>query len=374
MATGLLIRDFNKQERELRYENSGSILLSGIEKNAYRLALTLEITHISGVRYSNLKTLPENTHFGYVTLFRGSTVTDLVPIKFPKFRIFDIRNDAIWHYHQQTELNHLMSVLVAETGLAYHSAHLAITEGSGFGTVRKNIVNWARGTTTPEGAQEYYEAQIVDLAEDESDPELTYRAYPIASPFPDIVKFKSDLPASFLFRLEAWYLVNPVVYIADNPTDDGDETEGENQYPEPQQNEDEDDFPAPSPIPSEADSRDFDDGNIPPPPPPFRGGQCGGKLYRVNVQRSASIAPPSAIQVYQNVPGPIRGIRVESSGSGPNLLRIYYLRFGNPEQEIQLGALFVTVSGQPNNPSMTISSIETMDGSADNCGDPPPVL
>ena len=81
LATGLLIRDFFKDYRELRYSNSGSIGFSEVEKNAYRLALTLEVTHIDAPRYGSRKTLPENTHYGYCTLFRGSTVTDTVPIK-----------------------------------------------------------------------------------------------------------------------------------------------------------------------------------------------------------------------------------------------------------------------------------------------------
>ena len=87
MTSGLNVRDFFKEYRELRYENSGSIGFTDVEKNAYRLSLTLEVTHVDAPRYSSLKTLPENTHYGYVTLFRGSTVTETIPIKYPKLQV-----------------------------------------------------------------------------------------------------------------------------------------------------------------------------------------------------------------------------------------------------------------------------------------------
>lgn len=262
--TGLLIRDFSKQYRELRYSDSGSIEFSEIEHNAYRLSLTLEITHLDGVRYSNLKTLPENTHYGYCTLFRGSTVTENIPIKFPKFRIFDIINQGIWNYHQATENVQVIDSLMGGYGLYYHSAHLALAESeSPVGSLVRGVGRLAIPDGQGEGERLYWESQVEELTE-EFDGDDGYRAYPIATPFPDLAKFKGDLRCSFLWRLEAWYLVNPLVYVLDNPTDTGDDTEDESEYPEPDEGDgdgDGDSFPPSSPIPASRDPRDFTGGN-----------------------------------------------------------------------------------------------------------------
>ena len=274
--TGLLIRDFSKQYRELRYSDSGSIEFSETEHNAYRLSLTLEVTHLDGVRYSNLKTLPENTHYGYCTLFRGSTVTENIPIKFPKFRIFDIINQGIWNYHQATENVQVIDSLIGGYGLYYHSAHLALAESeSPLGPLVRGVARLAIPDGQGEGERLYWESQVEELTE-EFDGDDGYRAYPIATPFPDIAKFKGDLRCSFLWRLEAWYLVNPLVYVLDNPTDTGDETDDEDEYPEPDEGDgdgDGDNFPVSSPVPSGRDPRDFGGGDEPPP----------GSFYRVSI-------------------------------------------------------------------------------------------
>lgn len=284
MSTGLLIRDFFKDYRELRVTNSGSIAPSEIEKNAYRLSLTLEITHLDAPRYSNLKTLPENTHFGYCTLFRGSAVTDTIPIKYPKFRVFDIINQGIWNYHQFNE-----SVVMNDAGLAvaldyYLSSilpELAADYEPGW-LIRELIDSSAVGDF---GLSWYSRILSIatSLGEAIPDEDQKYRAYPIASPFPDIAKFKSDVPCSFLWRLEAWYLVNPAIYIVDNPTDSGDETEGEDEYPVPAQGDgdgDGDEFPPSDPIPSGRDPRDFLDGTT-------SSDWFPGAIARINYTRNA---------------------------------------------------------------------------------------
>lgn len=245
MATGLLIRDFFKEYRDLRYSNSGSIGFSEIEKNAYRLALTLEVTHIDAPQYINVKTLPPNSHFGYVTLFRGSTVVDSISIKFSKFRVFDIVNHGIWAYHELTESKQLQSSEVAES-VAYGTDVVGL------------VFDWVLDSVT--NAWEFA------FGGNEGGSGQSYRAYPVASPFPDVAKFRADIPCSFLWRLEAWYLVNPIIYITDNPTDTGDETEGEDEYPMPEPgdgNGDGEEFPDSDPIEPGRDPRDF-----PPPPPP----------------------------------------------------------------------------------------------------------
>lgn len=263
MSTGLLIRDFNKDYRELRYANSGSIRFSEIEHNAYRLALTLEITHIDAPRYGNKKTLPDNTHYGYCTLFKGSTVTASISIKYPKFRVFDIINNGIWQYHQHTESLQLLAGGVQEL----------VNEQSSYFVATPGFVTFDTCKTLrflfPPGADPVADLvlRLADcgdaLAGDgERDLATGYRAFPIASPFPDIVKFKADIPLSFLWRLEMWYLLNPAVYIADNPTDTGDETEDEDEYPDPDQGDgdgDGDEFPDSDLPDPDSDPRDFSD-------------------------------------------------------------------------------------------------------------------
>lgn len=264
--TGLLIRDFSKQYRELRYSDSGSIGISEVEHNAYRLSLTLEVTHLDGVRYSNLKTLPENTHYGYCTLFRGSTVTENIPVKFPKFRIFDIVNQGIWNYHQATENVQVIDSLMGSYGLYYHSAHLALAESeSPVGNLVRGVGKLAIPDGQGDGERLYWESQVEELTED-FDGDDGYRAYPVATPFPDIAKFKGDLKCSFLWRLEAWYLVNPLVYVLDNPTDTGDETEDEDEYPQPNEGDgdgDGDEFPSSSNPWGGSDPRDFGEQDFP---------------------------------------------------------------------------------------------------------------
>lgn len=265
MATGLLIRDFEKAYRELRYKNSGSLLFTEIEKNAYRLSLTLEVTHIDGQRYENLKTMPENSHYGYVTLFRGSTVTASIPIKYTKFRVFDIINNGIWQYHQHTENRLIESAEKASLiRKILPDGFVSSVIDDAFDWLGTQIV-WAYDFLAGK-----WEATFGDGDVSEVDPSTgsgsgsRYRAFPVASPFPDIAKFKGDLPVSFLWRLEAWYLVNPAVYILDNPSDTGDETEGEDEYPEPEGGDGDGDgaeFPGSDPIDPNADPRDFNGGD-----------------------------------------------------------------------------------------------------------------
>lgn len=380
MATGALIRDFEKDYRELRYSNSGSITLSEIEHNAYRAALTLEITHVDAPRYGSRKTLPDNTHYGYVTLFRGSAVTDTIAIKYPKFRVFDIRNQGIWNYHQSIES------LVSGVGLVSENTVQvgnAIIERADDGWGPSDICKVIRFLDVVPDPLDPFVYFISDCGASLPDPQAKelaqYRAFPIATPFPDIAKFKADIPCSFLWRLELWYLVNPAAYTVDNPTDTGDETEGEDEYPEPDQGDgdgDGDEFPEPDPAPPDSDPRDFGSPppSPPPPPPPFRGGQCRGVLYDVTVQLSASVRPANPVNVTRRYVGPIRGITSRSAGAESSLRREYSVRYGDPIQEDLIGALFVTFNGQSNNPEAAIMNVVRVDRAPDNCGDPPPVI
>lgn len=276
MTTGLLIRNFNKQSRELRYSNSGSIRFSEIEHNAYRLALTLEITHIDAPRYGSKKTLPDNTHYGYVTLFKGSTVTDTISIKYPKFRVFDIINQGIWNYHEHSEALQIGTLVSSESS---EFAARGILEKIGGVADTTVCVVWRFLDFLGEDFVDRFVYNVFGC----NDPNLPangreldkYRAFPIASPFPTVVKFKSDVPISFLWRLEAWFLVNPAVYIVDNPTDTGDDTDGEDEYPDPEFGDGDGDgseFPASSAPDPNSDGRDYDPSQYDPDAPPWTPG------------------------------------------------------------------------------------------------------
>lgn len=265
---GLLIRDFFKEYRELRFTTSGSFELSEIEHNAYLNRLTVQIDEIDSQRYLNRKTLPDHSHYGYLTMFKGTSVIERVPVEFPKQRVFEKINQGVWNYHHANE-----GLSLPMIGLGNQVARYA-----------KRVADFLEDPD-PVWIWEVPDYTIIDSISDlpvlelifpdyegiegtEGDqPPANYRAFPIASPFPDIFKFKGDIPLSFRFRLESWYLVNPSVYIVDNPTDTGDETEGEDEYHEPEIGDGDGDgseFPDPDPRPSGRDPRDFgNDGSDP---------------------------------------------------------------------------------------------------------------
>lgn len=368
--TGALIRDFFKQYRELRYTNQGSIGLSEIEKNAYRLALTLEITHLDAPRYSNLKTLPENTHFGYATLFRGSTVTDTVAIKYPKFRVFDIINQGIWEYHQATESQQL-GASVVQLSVEENGRNIWDLLGEGAYSVVRIFALLVAGGDGLDPSEQW----VLDAFPPGNQPEeyqefdKFYRGFPVASPFPDTVKFKSDVPCSFLWRLEAWFLVNPVVYIADSPTDSGDETEGEDEYPQPNQGDGDGDgseFPRPSAKDVENDPRDYGTSNE---PPPFEGGQCA-TAYDVTVVYSDVLnGTPRGFSRTLRVPGPVGGLGPFSETDGE-----LSLSAGGQKYRTGLVSYPFPCSTSPGSFSgcqAKITSVVRVDGAPDNCGDPP---
>jgi hypothetical protein len=264
VPTGALIRDFHKEYRELRFTTSGSFELSEIEHNAYLQRLTVQIDEIDSQRYLNKKTLPDHSHYGYLTMFKGTSVIERLPIEFPKQRVFERINQGLWNYHQQTE-----SLVMTITALSktMQSVANAIIERADEGWGTADICKLNRFLDTFEDPLDPLAYFIIGCSDDlpsvQTRDVSEYRGFPVASPFPDIFKFKGDIPLSFRFRLESWYLVNPVIYIVDNPTDTDDETEGEDEYPEPEVGDGDgagDEFPEPDPIPSGRDSRDFPDG------------------------------------------------------------------------------------------------------------------
>lgn len=371
MANGLLVRDFFKEYRELRYTSQGSIEFTDIEKNAYRLALTLEVTHLDAPRYSNLKTLPENTHFGYCTLFRGSTVTELIPVKYPKFRIFDIINQGIWNYHQGTESLQLLAASLQATNETTGNAILDAILGEDGARLCLLIRLLA---LIPGEQPSTFLLRVLDCDEPQGDNggvmSEDYRGFPVASPFPDIAKFKADVPCSFLWRLESWYLVNPAVYIVDSPTDDGDETEGESEYPEPEQGDgdgDGNEFPIPSPKDPDRDPRDYGDSNE---QPPFVGGQCA-VMYDVLISYSDIFnGTPRRFDRTLRVVGPVGGLSRFSDTDGE-----LSLFAGSQKHRTGLVSYPFPCSTSPDNYSgcsAKIESVVRVDGGADNCGNPSP--
>lgn len=264
MPTGALIRDFFKEYRELRFTTSGSFELSEIEHNAYLQRLTVQIDEIDSQRYLNRKTLPDHSHYGYLTMFKGTAVIERVPVEFPKQRVFERINQGVWNYHQSTEDRLIEGA--EKTSLIRKIFPAGFAEDvldPAFDWLDNQFI-WTIDLTLARWFVDFGSGDFDGIgAGDGGESANLYRAYPVASPFPDIFKFKGDIPLSFRFRLESWYLVNPAVYIVDNPTDTDDETEGEDEYPEPEIGDgdgDGDEFPDPDPIPSGRDPRDFPDG------------------------------------------------------------------------------------------------------------------
>lgn len=257
MANGLNVRDFFKQYREVRYANEGSIRLGEIEHNAYLNRLTLEVTHYDAYRSISYKTNPENTHWGYLTAFKGTAVVQNQPVKFVKQRVYEHINQGMWNFHQSSELMELLSSFTVRA--ASGVVNELLDQGGPFPGFEKvlDLVETIEDAETP------FLKHVVNMAvaDPEGIPSLTegYTAYPIASPFPDVWKFKGDIPCSFLFRLESWFLVNPLVYIVNSPTDTTDETDGEDEYPQPEQGDgdgDSQEFPDSSPADPNSDPRD----------------------------------------------------------------------------------------------------------------------
>lgn len=231
MGTGLGIRDFIKVYREVQYSEQGSIRLTETEHNAYLNRLTLEVTHYDAYRSVNFKTAPDNTHWGYFTAFKGSSVCDSKAVKFAKQRVFECINQGIWNYHQNTEsvvINSELQVAVANSivskvldqAIPFPGFELIIKDVEAFEDNAGPLFKWL--------------FEIQDENDGTEPPSnKRYTGFPVVSPFPDVFKFKSDIPLSFKFRLESWYLVNPAVYILSNPTDSEDATDDESEYPSP---------------------------------------------------------------------------------------------------------------------------------------------
>ena len=257
MGTGLTIRDFTKVYREARYANQGALRLSEIEHNAYLNRLTLEITHYDADRAFNRKTLPDTTHWGYITTFKGSSVSQNIPIKFVKQRAFELINSGIWQYHQNEESADVITGAIQTFGNLALGELSYVGDGVGIVGILLQAIEGLETITAP--AFSWLYEQITGDQSPEDVPTKNYNPYPIASPFPDVFKFKSDIPTSFLFRLESWYLVNPAIYITSNPTDTDDATAGEDEYPEPAQGDgdgDSSEFPPSSPNDPDNDPRD----------------------------------------------------------------------------------------------------------------------
>lgn len=247
----------------MRYSDSGSLRLTEVEHNAYLNRLTVEVTHYDAPRAQNVKTLPENTHWGYLTALKGSSVASNIAIKFVKQRAYECINQGIWKYHQSTENINILSSFDLE--IAQIVVAKLLDEGVPIPGFEKFLVLNEAAEDNNLPVLEW----LVGIEDSGSSdfPETTdpYTAYPLASPFPDVFKFKSDIPCSFLLRLESWYLVNPAVYIVANPTDSSDATEGEDEYPTPEPGDGDGDggeFP-PSDLPdAESDPRDYDPSNF----------------------------------------------------------------------------------------------------------------
>ena len=246
-------RTFAKSERTETFSSEGSIRLTDIEKAAYFLAVDIEILGASTSRYQNYKINPPSTHWGYCSVFSGASVRGYFPVNFALARVYEGQSPETWLHFQLAELETIRGEADA-AGLTAILKEL-ISEFPGGET----LVSIWEEAVVPAGefvAGVYRAAwRFLGIGEDVPEQaELTYTAMPVRSPHPTVIKFLSDIPLDFRFRLQAWHLINPVAYITGTiPVDGSDATDGEDEdrspdgeigrpYSDPDPDSDPDDF------------------------------------------------------------------------------------------------------------------------------------
>lgn len=219
-------REFFKQSRRENFDDSGSIRLTEVEQNAYRTVVTFEAVDLDGGRYFNTKTLPDNTHYGYATVFEGDSVVREVGVKYPLCRLSDTRNELLWHRYTTEEL---VDFIVQTSEATANATIEALSEAT------PDILEFAIQLFNPtsETGDRVYEWLLSLVSQpDDSQPPEQFTALPVDTPHPTVIKFKADLPMRFSLRLDSWFLANPVVYIFGSDVDSGEPTEGEGEYPD----------------------------------------------------------------------------------------------------------------------------------------------
>jgi len=210
-------REFFKESRLLRFDDSGSIRLSEIEQNAYRNVITFEAVDVVGFRYYNYKFNPAQSFYGNCTVFEGATASRTIPLHFIRQRLTDTRNEMLWHRYTTTEVVQFLE--------SY--SELTASESSSGGAV-EYLKEYVETLSDPiASAWEWVISKVIGDGSGQTDDE--YIPLPVDTPHPTVVKIKCDVPCRFLLHLDSWYLVNPVVYIvgsavdSDEPQDDGSE-------------------------------------------------------------------------------------------------------------------------------------------------------
>jgi hypothetical protein len=219
-------REFFKQSRRENFDDQGSLRLTEIEQNAYRNIVTFEAVELMAPRYANFKTLPENTHYGYVTHFEGDSVTKVEGVKFPLYRLSDTRNEMLWHFYQLQEMLNLIQ------GFNESIANAVVEE---LKDSAPNLIQFVLELTEPgSGPADRVWEWLISLVDDPSNPPPSepFIPLPIDSPHPTVIKFSSDVPMRFSLRLDSWFLANPVVYVVGSVVDSEEPTEGEGEYPD----------------------------------------------------------------------------------------------------------------------------------------------
>lgn len=208
------------ETRSRTYRESGSINITNQMREAYALIVDLTILSYVGAPSFSTRSIPEKGFWGFATIFERTTPRELIQVELPRFRLLNVRNDAV--------------------AAAYNALALAANSNTQITNIDEAVeALWSRFTE-------------ISLA-----PNLRHRE--------DIIKFKG-LPKS-QFRFDIYWLPFPG-NDQDFPDFNPDAPAGEqDEYFEPIQNTPADPYaglPAPSNIPGNRDPRDFSDDNLPP--------------------------------------------------------------------------------------------------------------
>jgi hypothetical protein len=312
-------REFFKETRRKNFDDLGSVRLTLIEQEAYRVIVTFEAVDIDGFRYRNFKYLPTESFLGYATVFEGASVLRADPLRWNLQRLSDTRNTLLWNYYAAGELGRLV---VSSSELNAKTVVEEVAEGvpPSFSYVLQlvdPVVDSVDSAVT----------WVLDkFGDDETQPGGTdYTPPPVDSPHPTVIKVKTDIPMRFSLIVDSWYLVNPAAFITGGLVDSDEATDGEDEFgggPDGTGNEDggERGDGEGSSLDPNSDPRDKDIGGIP--------GSLTeqGKQYKIiynfegrtwSNDGSEQFSFSSEDQEYQPLNGPISRVFTRLFGDAP---------------------------------------------------------
>lgn len=226
-----------------QYRESGSYRFSAEQRESYALILDVKVISYVGSLSFSTKANPEYGFWGNATVFEGTTLSKRIPTEFPRFRLLNVKNDA-----------------VAATYNALAIAADANEQITGLGELVEHI--WNRF----------------------SDIRLT----PALRHDETVVKFKC-LPLS-QFEFSCYWLEFPDNDLGYPDFNDDAPPGDDDEYYMPEQNGVDDPYngnPLPDPPDPDSDPRDFGDDNEPGP------GFIGVLSYEFRDQNSGAFQPNS---------------------------------------------------------------------------------